>query len=151
MNLKSKFIEFALEEARKAYDKGEVPVGCVIVHNNEVIAKAHNLREETQNALMHAEIIAIDEACKKLGTWRLEDCELYVTLEPCLMCAGAILQSRIKKVHYMSTEPKGGVVISKMRILQENSFNHKVEVEYIENLEASRLMKDFFATLRLKK
>jgi len=142
----------AIEEAKKAGQIDEVPIGAVIVHNGEVIARAHNLRETRQSSIAHAEVLAIDEACSKLGTWRLEDAVLYVTLEPCPMCAGAIMLSRVKKVVYGAVDPKGGCVGTFMNILQDERFNHQSEVvSGVLEEECGALLSDFFKTLREKK
>ncbi len=146
------FMTLALKEAKKAYAKGEIPVGCVITYQGDVIAKAHNTRVAEQSILGHAEINAIKKANKKLNSWMLDDCTLYVTLEPCLMCAGAILQSRIKKVYFAASEPKHGALGSVTNVLANNKFNHQVEIEsgLLENI-SSELLKTFFKELRLKK
>lgn len=143
------YMEMAIEEAQKAAAKGEVPIGAVIVHDGNVIARAHNLRETTQNAVTHAELLAIQEACKELGSWRLEDTHLYVTLEPCPMCAGAILQSRIPRVIYGARDVKAGSVDSLYRLLNDERFNHQCEVK--ENVLADKcgqLLTDFFRAIR---
>lgn len=141
----------ALAEAKKAEAKQEVPVGCVIVKNNKIIARAHNLRESVQSSLAHAEILAIGKACKKIGSWRLEDCDIFVTLEPCLMCSGAIINSRMKRVVYGATEPKFGVHQSKTNVY-EIDFNHKTEVRPgVLAEESNRLLKDFFKNIRSEK
>ena len=147
------FMKEALKEASKAYKKEEVPVGCVIVLNNEIIARAHNTRHKNKSALDHAEILAIKKANKKLNAWMLDDAVLYVTLEPCLMCAGAIFQSRIKKVVFAAREPKFGAFGSVLDLSNPlYKFNHKVEVVsgVLEN-ESSTLLKNFFKEIRLKK
>ena len=123
-----KFMEIAIEEAKKAGEILEVPIGAVLVLDGQVIAKAHNLRESTQTAIAHAELLAIDEGCKKLGTWRLEDTTLYVTLEPCPMCSGAIILSRVKRVVYGATDPKAGCAGTFMNLLTDERFNHQCEV-----------------------
>jgi tRNA(adenine34) deaminase len=143
------YMEMAIEEAQKAAAKGEVPIGAIIVHDGNVIARAHNLRETTQNAVTHAELLAIQEACKELGSWRLEDTHLYVTLEPCPMCAGAILQSRIPRVIYGARDVKAGSVDSLYRLLNDERFNHQCEVK--ENVLADKcgqLLTDFFRAIR---
>jgi tRNA(adenine34) deaminase len=146
------YMRLAIEEAKKAEQIGEVPIGAVIVHNDEVIAKAHNLRERDQRAIAHAELLAIDEACQKLGTWRLESTTLYVTLEPCAMCAGAIVLSRIKRVVFGAGDPKGGCAGTLMNLLQEKRFNHQAEViGGILEHECSELLSGFFRQLREKK
>lgn len=146
-----KFMVQALKQAKKALVKDEVPIGCVIVKDGKVISSGYNLRETKQNSLLHAEIIAINKACKKLNNFRLEDCELYVTIEPCVMCAGAIIQSRIKKVYYGARDPKYGAVQSVAKTFDVPS-NHKVEFESgILEYKCSEIVKDFFKELRKKK
>lgn len=146
------YMQEALEEAKKAAALGEVPIGAVIVYKNEIIARAHNLRETTQNALTHAESMAIQEACKKIGSWRLEETTLYVTLEPCPMCAGAILQSRIPRIVYGARDIKAGCVDSLYRLLNDARFNHECEVtEGILGDECGQILTDFFKALRERK
>lgn len=146
-----KYMKEALKEAQKAYDKDEVPVGAIIVKNNEIIARGHNLREKNQMSIDHAEIVAIRKASKKLKSWRLDDCDMYVTLEPCLMCAGAILQSRIKNVYYGTTDSKAGVIESIAKI-PEISFCHKVTyVGGIKKDESKKMIQEFFSNLRKRK
>jgi tRNA(adenine34) deaminase len=146
------FMELAIEEANKAKKIGEVPIGAVLVKDNMVISSSYNLRETTQNALGHAEIAVINDACEKLGTWRLEDTVLYVTLEPCPMCAGAIIQSRIPVVVYGAKDPKAGCGGSIYNLLQEERFNHRCEVlDGILQEECSELLKTFFRELRENK
>lgn len=152
MNSKEKFMRLALKEAQKAFDKEEIPVGVVIVKDGKVIAKAHNLKESKNSATSHAEILAIEKACKKLNAWRLLDCEMYVTLEPCPMCAGALINSRIKKIYIGTDDPKTGACGSKLNLLEDYSFNHNVEIEkYILKEECSKILKDFFKMLREQK
>lgn len=143
------FMKLAISEAKKAEEKCEVPIGAVVVLNGEVIATAHNLRESTQNAITHAEILAIQKACEKIGSWRLEDAELYVTLEPCPMCSGAIILSRIKKVIFGAHDPKAGCAGTLMNLLDDQRFNHQSEVVsgVLEN-ECSVLLSDFFRNIR---
>ena len=144
------YINEALIEAKKAFRKGEVPVGAIIVYNNKIIARAYNNREKKQSVIGHAEILAIKKASKRLKTWRLEDCILYVTLEPCPMCAGAIIQSRIKEVYYTATDLKSGVVSSIIKMF-ELPFNHQVKAEQLDDKDQSKnLLKDFFKKLRNK-
>ncbi|PYE04150.1 tRNA(adenine34) deaminase [Staphylococcus sp. AtHG25] len=146
------YMKLAIEEAKKAQKLGEVPIGAIIVKNNEVIASAHNLRETAQLPTAHAEHIAIERASKVLGSWRLEGCTLYVTLEPCVMCAGAIVMSRIPKVVYGATDPKGGCIGSLMNLLEESQFNHRAEiVKGVLEQECGDLLRNFFRELRLKK
>ncbi|MHC0551526.1 tRNA adenosine(34) deaminase TadA [Salinicoccus sp. CNSTN-B1] len=145
------FMALAVEEAEKARKIGEVPIGAVIVHDGRVIARGHNLRETSQNPLTHAEMIAIDRASAVVGSWRLEACTLYVTLEPCAMCSGAIIMSRIPHVVYGARDPKGGTVDSLMRLLDEPRFNHRAEVTsgVLEDT-CSNLLTSFFKNLRKK-
>lgn len=139
----------ALKEAQKAYQKEEVPVGAVIVKNGVIIARAHNLKETKNDTTKHAEILAIQKASKKLNAWRLEGCSMYVTLEPCTMCAGAIINSRIQKVFIGTKDPKTGACGSVLNIFDDYKFNHKVEYETnILQKECEKILKDFFKTLR---
>lgn len=151
-NKDHQYMQEALEEAKKAAALGEVPIGAVIVYRDEIIARAHNLRETTQNALTHAESMAIQEACKKVGSWRLEETTLYVTLEPCPMCAGAILQSRIPRVVYGARDIKAGCVDSLYRLLNDARFNHECTVtEGMMAEECGQILTDFFKVLRERK
>ncbi len=148
MQEKEKFMKEALKEAKKAYDKLEIPVGAVIVKDGKIIARAHNLKETKKDTTNHAEILAIKKASKKLDSWRLLDCEMYITLEPCAMCAGAIIQSRIKKIYIGTLDEKTGAAGSVLNVF-EYPFNHQVEVEkgiLKENCE--NILKDFFKMLR---
>ena len=143
------FMTKALAEARRAFVMGEVPIGCVIVHDGKAIATAANERATRKNVLYHAEIMAIDEACKALGDWRLEDCTLYVTLEPCPMCAGAIVQARIPRVVFGAWSPKAGAAGSVLDILNEPKLNHQVEVvQGVCEEECAGLMSEFFTRFR---
>ncbi len=143
-----KYIKKALDEAKIAYNLNEVPVGAVIIKNGKVISKAHNLKRSTNNIMNHAEIISIIEASNYIGDWRLNDCELYVTLEPCPMCAGAIQQSRIKKI-YIGTKSniKNNDSIIK-NILQNPHSDHFVEIEYVDNDDCSKILSSFFSRKR---
>ena len=144
------YMKKALEQAKLAYHLDDVPIGCVIVYNDEIIGRGFNRRNNMKNVLMHAEISAINEACIKMNDWRLEDCTLYVTVEPCPMCAGAIVQSRIKKVIYGTSNKKAGFCGSVMNIMQLDGLNHKVEVEKgLLEAECGELMKNFFAKRRI--
>ncbi|MFL7939596.1 MULTISPECIES: tRNA adenosine(34) deaminase TadA [Priestia] len=147
-----KYMRLAIDEALKAKDKLEVPIGAVIVQNDEVVASAYNLRETEQRSVAHAELLAIDEACKKLGTWRLEDATLYVTLEPCPMCAGAIVLSRVKRVVFGAYDPKGGCAGTLLNLLEFEKFNHQAEVVggMLEE-ECGSLLTTFFRELRQRK
>ena len=141
----------ALKQARKAYALGEVPIGCVIVYEDKIISRGYNRRNTDKNTLSHAEITAINRASKKMGDWRLEGCTLYVTLEPCQMCAGAIIQSRISKVVMGAMNPKAGCGGSILNILQMAEFNHHAEVERgILEKECSEILQDFFKALRIR-
>ena len=152
MNRDEKFMKEALEEAKKAALRNEVPIGAVIVYNDDIIARGSNIREESETTLSHAELVAIEQANKVVGSWRLEDCTLCVTLEPCVMCAGAIVQSRIKRVVYGAIDPKGGCAGTLMNLLNESRFNHQVEVTSGVLEENCRvLLQDFFKQLRKKK
>ena len=147
--MKEKFMNQALKEAQKAYDKLEVPIGAVIVKDNKIIARAHNLRECKQNAIAHAEILAIQKACKKLNAWRLHDCDIYVTLEPCPMCAGAILNSKIRNVYIGALEPRSGAAGSKINLFEDYNFNHKGNYETgIMEEECIKLLQNFFKDRR---
>ena len=143
-----KFLDLAYKEALKAYEKGEVPVGAVIVKDDKVISKGHNLRIKKNNPVYHAEIVAIEKAAKKLGSWRLDDCILYTTLEPCLMCAGAIQQARIKKVVFSAVDKKGGCIVSQYKIFDDKKLPFKIEYEFIENEKSSLILKKFFKEKR---
>ncbi|MBY6270847.1 MAG: tRNA-specific adenosine deaminase [Bacillaceae bacterium] len=146
------YMRMAIEEAKKAEEKQEVPIGCVIVLGDTVIARAHNLRETLQNPLAHAEILAVNEAAKRLKSWRLEDTEMFVTLEPCPMCAGSIVQSRIKRVVYGASDPKAGCAGTLMNLLQEERFNHRAEVVAgVLEEECGNLLTGFFKKLRDRK
>lgn len=146
------YMKAAIAEAKKAGEAGEVPIGAVIVLDGEIIARAHNLRETEQSSIAHAEVLAIHEACKLLGTWRLEGAELFVTLEPCPMCAGAIMLSRIKRVVYGAADPKGGCAGTFMNLLQDDRFNHQSEVVAgVLDKECGSLLSDFFRELRERK
>lgn len=147
-----KFMQAAIEEAKKAEQINEVPIGAVIVYENEIIARGYNLREASQTTLSHAELIAIQKANQTIGSWRLEDCTLYVTLEPCPMCAGAIVQSRIKRVVYGATDPKAGCAGTLMNLLDEPRFNHQVEVTSgVLKEECAGMLTAFFRKLRKRK
>ena len=146
------FMKEALKEARKAYNKEEVPVGAIIVKNGEIIAKAHNQKETKKDTTCHAEILAIKKASKKIDAWRLQDCEMYVTLEPCPMCAGALIQSRIKKVNIGTMDYKTGACGSVLNLLVDYTFNHKVEAKTgILKEECEEILQKFFKELRKKK
>ena len=149
MENKEKFMKAALKQAKKAEALMEVPIGCVIVQNEKIIARGYNRRNTDKNTLSHAELIAIRKAAKKTGDWRLEDCTMYVTLEPCQMCAGAIVQSRMKKVVIGAMNPKAGCAGSIFNLLQVPAFNHQVEIERGVLEEAcSTMLQDFFKKLR---
>lgn len=147
-----KYMRAAIREAKKAEKLGEVPIGCVIVRDSKIIARGYNRRKTDKNTLSHAELIAIRKASKKTGDWRLEDCILYVTLEPCQMCAGAIVQARIPKVVMATRNPKAGCAGSVLNLLQIKEFNHQVEIEEgVLEEECSHMLSDFFRMLRESK
>jgi len=142
----------ALKEAQKAYNKDETPVGAVIVKDGKIIARGHNEKELKNDPTLHAEITAIKKACKKLNSWRLNDCDMYVTLEPCAMCAGALIQARLRKLYIGTSDPKAGAVGSVINVLAVEKFNHSVQVEYgVMMNECSEILKKFFRELRAKK
>ena len=147
--LDEKYMKLAIAQAQKAFDLGEVPIGCVIVHEGKVIGRGYNRRNTDKNTLAHAEITAINKASKKIGDWRLEDCTLYVTLEPCQMCSGAIVQARIPKVVIGCDNPKAGCAGYILNILNHPAFNHQVEtVKGVLEEECSKILKTFFSDLR---
>ena len=142
----------ALKEAKKAELIDEVPIGCVIVKDDKIIARGHNQRETNQSPIGHAEIIAINKASKKLKSWRLEGCDIYVTLEPCIMCSGAIIQSRINKVYYGASDPKGGALGSSINVLEANNINHHPEViSGVLKEECSSIITNYFKAKRQNK
>lgn len=144
-------MQAALEEARLAFEAGEVPVGAVIAKDGEIISRAHNLRETGKNALYHAELMAIDQACRALGGWRLWQCELFVTLEPCPMCSGAIINSRLRRIVYAASDPKAGCCGS-LTDLFSLPFNHHPVIEHgLMESESQQLLQQFFASLRQKR
>ena len=146
------YMRLALEEAAAAFQKEEVPIGAVVVKGGEVIARAHNLKESKKDATAHAEMLAIQEACRKLGTWRLDGSEIYVTIEPCPMCAGAMVQSRIQRLVFGAMDPKFGAAGSIFNILYHPQLNHQVEIiQGVLEEECSQIMKDFFKGIRSKK
>lgn len=152
LTIDEKYMKAAIKEAKKAYALDEVPIGCVIVQNEKIIARGYNRRNTEGNTLAHAELSAIKKASKKTGDWRLEDCTMYVTLEPCQMCAGAIVQSRMKKVVIASMNSKAGCAGSVINLLQMAEFNHQVEIEKgVLQEECSELLSQFFKELRDKK
>ena len=152
MTQDEKYMKAAIREAKKAYALDEVPIGCVIVQDGTIIARGYNRRNTEGNTLAHAELAAIRKASKKTGDWRLEDCTMYVTLEPCQMCAGAIVQSRMKKVVIATMNPKAGCAGSVLNLLQMAAFNHQVEIEKgVFEEECSMMLSDFFRELREKK
>ena len=144
-----RYMRQAMKLARKAEALGEVPIGCVIVHEGRVIGRGYNRRNTDHTTFSHAEMTAMKKACRVLGDWRLEDCTLYVTLEPCSMCAGAIIQARIPRVVMACENPKGGCAGSVLNVLEEKGFNHQAQVERgVLGDECSRMLSDFFAALR---
>lgn len=150
-DIDEKYMLEAIREAKKSASLDEVPVGAVIVKDNVIIARGHNLREKTNDPTSHAEIVAIRKACKKLNSWRLEDCTIYVTIEPCAMCAGTLLWTRIAKIVYGASDPKGGAIKSSFELFNVKNINHHPEIKggVIEN-ECGSLMSDFFKKKRQK-
>jgi tRNA(adenine34) deaminase len=147
-----KYMHEAINQALLAKDAGEVPIGAVIVYKGEVIATGYNVRETSQSTLSHAELMAIERANREIGSWRLEDCTLYVTLEPCPMCAGAIVQSRIARVVFGASDPKAGCAGTLMNLLDDERFNHQVEVTAgVLEGECGQLLTEFFRELRSRK
>lgn len=146
--MKDDFINIALDEAKKAYKINEVPVGAVMVLDGKVIAKAHNLKRNTNNVMNHAEIMCINEASKQIGDWRLNECEMYVTLEPCPMCAGALVQARVRKIYIGSESNIKSNKDIVQKILQNSEYNHFVEIEYLNNKDCSQILTDFFSNKR---
>lgn len=147
-----KYMKEAMRQAKKAEDLNEVPIGCVIVYDGKIVGRGYNRRNVDKNTLSHAELNAIRKASKKLGDWRLDDCEMYITLEPCQMCAGAIVQSRIKKIYIACMNPKAGCAGSILNLLDVKQFNHQVEIERgMMEEECSSMLKDFFKRLRKEK
>ncbi len=145
----NKFMSEALIEAKKAFDKNEVPVGAVIVKDDKIIGRGHNLRETTNNPINHAEIIAIQNASETLNTWKLKGCTIYVTVEPCIMCAGAIMQARMDCVVYGVSEPKTGCIDSVINLYEQQGFNHyPIHISGVMEKECQRFMIDFFKTKR---
>ena len=152
MTQEERYMKEANRQAKKAEAVGDVPIGCVIVFEDKIIARAYNQRNKKKTTLAHAELLAIQKASKKLGDWRLEECTMYITLEPCQMCAGAIVQARIPKVVIGAMNPKAGCAGSVLNILQVDQFNHQVEIERgILKEECSQMLSDFFRQLRKKK
>lgn len=151
-NTDEKYMREAIRQARKAYAIGEVPIGCVIVYKDKIIGRGYNRRTIDGNTLAHAELTAIRKACKKMGDWRLEECTMYVTLEPCQMCSGAIVQSRMTRVVVGCMNPKAGCAGSILNLLQMPEFNHQAELTTgVLEEECSQMMKEFFKELREKK
>lgn len=144
------FLKYALIEAEKAYERGEVPIGAIIVKDNKIIAKGYNKREETQDVTMHAEIIAIKKACEKIGSWRLSECEMYVTLEPCMMCMGAILQSRIAKLHIGTFNQDMGCCGSVLNLADNRRIGSFVDVIWEYDNRCSDILNNFFKNKRNK-
>lgn len=151
-SMTEKYMQLALDEARAAASIDEVPIGAVVVHDGQVIGAGHNMREEFQQTPYHAEMLAIMEACDALHSWRLEDCDLYVTLEPCIMCSGAIINARIRHLYYGASDPKGGAVDSLYQLMQDSRLNHQVTVTSgLMGDECSRMLKQFFKDIRKRR
>lgn len=152
MTQDEKYMKEAIKQAKKAYAIGDVPIGCVIVYEDKIIARGYNKRNKNKTTLAHAELLAMAKASKKIGDWRLEGCTMYITLEPCQMCAGAIVQARVSKVVVGSMNPKAGCAGSVLNLLQMKEFNHQVELETgVLEEECSTMLSDFFRALRKKK
>lgn len=152
MEKEIKFMKEAIKEAKKALLIDEVPIGCVIVKDNKIIARGHNVRESKNSPIGHAEIEAINKASKKLKSWRLEGCDIYITLEPCIMCSGAIIQSRIENIYFGASDPKGGALISSINVLDAKNINHHPQVHVgILKEECSSLISDYFKNKREEK
>ncbi|MBQ4530531.1 MAG: tRNA adenosine(34) deaminase TadA [Lachnospiraceae bacterium] len=152
MTIEEKYMKEAIKQAKKAYRLLEVPIGCVIVYEDKIIARGYNRRNTDKNTLAHAELTAIKKASKVLGDWRLEDCTMYVTLEPCQMCAGALVQSRISKVVIGSMNAKAGCAGSVLDLFHMEQFNHQIETTYgVLQEECSSMLSNFFKELRMKK
>lgn len=150
--VKEHFMHCAMNEARQAEVLGEVPIGAIVVYQGKIIGAGHNMREKFQQAPYHAEVLAIMEACDYLRSWRLEDCDLYVTLEPCIMCSGAIINSRIRNVYYGADDPKAGAVHSLYHLLSDDRLNHQVNVERgVLGEQCGQTLKNFFRAIRQKK
>ena len=148
----NEYMRSALEEAKKAFDLGEIPIGAVVVKEGKIIGRGHNLTETLKDPTAHAEMIAIREAAKALGGWRLIDCDIYVTIEPCSMCSGALVWSRMRKLYYGAADPKAGGCGSVFDIVRSSKLNHRLQVEGgVEEEACSKLVKDFFRELRLNK
>ena len=149
---KTYFMQEAIKEARKAKEKLEVPIGAIVVLNGEIIGRGHNRREESNDATTHAEMLAIQEANRNLGNWRLEEAQLFVTLEPCPMCSGAMILSRVKELYYGASDPKGGTAGTLMNLLTDERFNHQVQIESgLLEQECGELLSTFFQELRKRK
>lgn len=144
----NKFMNLAYKEACKARDKDEVPVGAIIVKDGKIIARAHNLKEKNNDPMGHAEILCIKKACKKIDDWYLKDCELYVTLEPCVMCVGAIINARIKKVYFGASDLKGGALGGMFNLMEQKGFNHYFEYEYFKQEKCGQILKEYFKNKR---
>lgn len=144
-------MNLALKEAEKAYDLDEVPIGCVVVYNEEVIGRGHNLRNKEKTTIAHAEVMAINDACNNINDWRLEECTIYATVEPCIMCSGAIIQSRLKRLVYGASNEKFGAAGSILNIFELDGLNHRVEItKNVMQTECSEIMKNFFKEIRKK-
>lgn len=147
-----RFMKAAIDEAKQAEVLNEVPIGAVVVKDGRIIGRGHNMREKFQDATYHAEVLAIMEACQTIHSWRLEDCDLYVTLEPCIMCSGAIINSRIRRVYYGADDPKAGAVTSLYHLLGDQRLNHQVDVvSGVLGNQCSQMLKDFFRAIRKRR
>ena len=152
MDKNIRFMKEAIKEAKKAELIDEVPIGCVVVKDGKILSRGHNVRETKNNPIGHAEIIAITKASKKLNSWRLDGCDIYITLEPCIMCSGAIIQSRIKTIYYGASDPKGGALGSSINVLEANNINHHPEVvPGVLQKECSEMLTNYFKNKREEK
>lgn len=150
MTTDEKYMREALKQAKKAYAIGEVPIGCIVVHKDKIIGRGYNKRNTKKTTLAHAELVAIEKASKAMGDWRLEDCDMYVTLEPCQMCAGALVQARIRKVIVGTMNPKAGCAGSILNLLQMEEFNHQVEIQSgVMEKDCTDILQKFFKELRI--
>ena len=148
MEDKEKYMKEAIKQAKKAYALGEVPIGCVIVYKGKIIGRGYNRRITDKTALAHAEITAIKKACKVMGDWRLDDCEMYVTLEPCTMCLGALIQSRIGHIYYGAIDSRFGAIEGSYKLLETGKFNHFPKTTYLDDKKCSKILSDYFKEKR---
>ena len=151
INLNENYMKIAVDEAIKAYNEGEIPVGAVIVKDNKVIARTHNLKEQLKCSTKHAEILAIEDASALLNDWRLNNCEMFITMEPCIMCCGALIQSRISKIYYLVENKKFGGVGNCAYLLSNNSYNHQLNIEKMDNIDLENIVKESLQNFFMEK